>query len=227
MFQTKSSALGQMAVCACALLFAASAYSAEEPGSQPASAPKAPEAARPSANPIVELKTSLGVIEIELLQDKAPLSVENFVAYVSAGHYNGTLFHRVMPDFMIQGGGFAADFKQKPTKAPIKNEAANGLKNERGTVAMARTSAVDSATAEFFINVKDNAFLDHGVRDYGYAVFGKVVKGMDVADKIRMVKTATRSGMENVPVEPVVIESAKVKGKDEAPKAPESRPAEK
>jgi len=155
--------------------------------------------------PVVILTTSLGVIKIELDPEKAPISVENFLGYVDDGFYDGTMFHRVIPNFMVQGGGMTADGRKKKTKAQIKNEADNGLKNLRGTVAMARTQVKDSASSQFFINVVDNAFLDHGGRDFGYAVFGKLTEGMDVADKIAAVKT--RRG--NVPVEPVLIESAK------------------
>ena len=140
-------------------------------------------------NPTVVIKTSKGEIEAALYRDKAPITVDNFMKYVEAGFYTGTIFHRVICDFMIQGGGFNRYFTQKPTRPPIKNEAANGLKNERGTLAMARTSVVDSATAQFFINLKDNAGLNHSSRDYGYAVFGKVTKGMDVVDAIARVQT--------------------------------------
>jgi peptidyl-prolyl cis-trans isomerase A (cyclophilin A) len=161
--------------------------------------------------PVVVLETSQGNIEIELDPQKAPVTVENFLAYVDAGFYDGTIFHRVIPGFMIQGGGFDPSMTQKPTRAPIKNEADNGLRNDRGTIAMARTQAKDSATAQFFINVKDNDFLNHGGRDFGYAVFGHVVKGMDVVDKIAAVPTANRGMYQNVPVEPVVIEKARRK----------------
>jgi cyclophilin family peptidyl-prolyl cis-trans isomerase len=165
-------------------------------------------AAAQSKNPVVIITTSLGDITVELDQAKAPLSVENFLAYVKAGHYDGTIFHRVIPGFMIQGGGMTPDMREKPTRPPIKNEAANGLKNERGTVAMARTTAVDSATSQFFINTgTKNAFLDHKVRDFGYAVFGKVTGGMNVVDKIEGVKTQPG----DVPVEPVIIKSIRVK----------------
>jgi len=153
---------------------------------------------------VVVLETSLGTIELELDAEKAPISVENFLAYVDAGHYDGTLFHRVIPGFMIQGGGFDTSMKQKPTRGPIKNEADNGLTNQRGTVAMARTSDVDSATSQFFINVVDNGFLNHSGRDFGYAVVGKVTSGMDVADKIAAVKR----GAQDAPIEPVVIKKA-------------------
>ncbi len=147
----------------------------------------------------VLLTTSAGKIELELDEQKAPVSVKNFVDYVNKGFYNNTVFHRVIPGFMIQGGGFTADMQQKPVNAPIKNEADNGLLNTRGTIAMARTADKDSATSQFFINVADNAFLDHGQRDFGYAVFGKVVKGMDVADKISQVPTKNIGPYQNVP----------------------------
>jgi cyclophilin family peptidyl-prolyl cis-trans isomerase len=161
--------------------------------------------------PRVSLKTNMGEIVLELNPEKAPKSVENFLQYVKKGHYNGTIFHRVIPNFMIQGGGFNAEMQQKATSAPIENEAKNGLKNEVYTVAMARTSDPHSASAQFFINTKDNGFLDYPGQDgWGYAVFGKVVKGMDVVDKIKGVETAGAGPYQNVPVKPVVIESAKV-----------------
>ncbi len=156
--------------------------------------------------PMVIISTSLGDIKLELYEEQAPITVANFLAYVEEGFYDNTIFHRVINNFMIQGGGITADMKQKPTKAPIKNEAENGLKNERGTVAMARTADVNSATSQFFINHRDNAFLDHGVRDFGYAVFGKVVEGIEVVDKIAAVKT----GPGDVPVETVSVLSVKV-----------------
>lgn len=160
---------------------------------------------------MVVLETSQGNIVLELDAEKAPISVKNFLEYVDAGHFDGTIFHRVIPNFMIQGGGFTPDMKQKPTRGPIKNEADNGLKNEAGTIAMARTSVVDSATAQFFINLQSNDFLNHGGRDYGYAVFGRVVEGMDVVKKIGGVKTGSKGGMGDVPVEPVTITKAKRK----------------
>jgi len=161
-----------------------------------------------SKSPVVVITTSMGEITVQLDAEKAPLSVANFLEYVKSNHYNGTIFHRVIKGFMVQGGGMTADMREKPTRAPIKNEAANGLKNERGTLAMARTADVDSATSQFFINTgTKNAFLDHKVRDYGYAVFGKVVGGMDIVDKIESVKTAPG----DVPLEPVVIKSIRVK----------------
>jgi peptidyl-prolyl cis-trans isomerase A (cyclophilin A) len=158
-----------------------------------------------AGNPVVMMDTSLGKIKIELFAKEAPASVKNFLDYVHKGFYKGTIFHRVIPGFMAQGGGFTADMKQKPTNPPIKNEAGNGLKNERGTIAMARTMIVDSATAQFFINVADNSFLNHrdnSMQGYGYAVFGKVLEGMDVA-----VKTGMKMGMRDVPETPVVIKS--------------------
>lgn len=157
----------------------------------------------------VILTTNHGKITIELDAEKAPKTVENFLTYVNAGHYNGTIFHRVIDGFMIQGGGFEPGMKQKPTNEPVENEAKNGLKNDHYTIAMARTSAPHSATAQFFININDNSFLDYPGQDgWGYCVFGKVTDGTDVVDKIRAVKTA-RSGMHaDVPVEDVVIEKA-------------------
>jgi cyclophilin family peptidyl-prolyl cis-trans isomerase len=158
----------------------------------------------------VKLTTSMGAITIEL-DPKAPVSAENFARYVDSGHYNGTIFHRVIDGFMIQGGGFTKDMQQKPTQAPIKNEAGNGLKNDKYTLAMARTGVVDSATAQFFINVKDNDFLNHTndtPQGFGYAVFGKVVEGKDVVDKIAKVATGDKGPHQNVPTTPVVIEKA-------------------
>jgi peptidyl-prolyl cis-trans isomerase A (cyclophilin A) len=157
----------------------------------------------------VLLDTSFGKVEIELDTVKAPISSKNFLAYVDSGFYSNTIFHRVIPGFMVQGGGFNAQMAQKETRDPIKNEADNGLKNVRGTLSMARTSDVNSATSQFFINVNDNAFLDHGSRDFGYAVFAKVVSGMDVVDQIVNSQTTTKGGMQNVPVDPVLIKSAK------------------
>ena len=164
-------------------------------------------------NPVVVIETSMGTVKIELFAKEAPLSVKNFLDYASSGFYNGTIFHRVIPNFMIQGGGFTADMNEKPTKAPVKNEAGNGLKNDRGTLAMARTNIVDSATAQFFINVIDNDFLNHRdetVRGFGYAVFGKVIDGMAVVDKIAATRTGMKNGFPDVPATPVVIKSIKV-----------------
>ena len=160
------------------------------------------------------IETSLGTIELELDAAKAPLTVTNFMTYAKAGHYDGTVFHRVIDGFMVQGGGFTADMRQKETSAPIRNEAGNGLKNVRGTIAMARTAIVDSATSQFFINLKDNGFLDHRgshPQMFGYAVFGHVTKGMDVVDRIAKVKTGSRGFHQDVPVEPVVIRKVSVK----------------
>lgn len=161
-----------------------------------------------AANPKIVIKTSMGEIEAELFEDKAPVSVKNFLNYVQKGHYKNTIFHRVINNFMIQGGGFDKDLNEKKTGSPIKNEAGNGLKNETGTLAMARTGEVHSATAQFYINVADNGFLDH--RDesqagFGYAVFGKVTSGMPVVNKIKAVKTGIRGPLEDVPLESVVI----------------------
>ena len=161
------------------------------------------------ANPTVILDTTHGPIHLELDAANAPISTANFLEYVDSGHYTGTIFHRVIDGFMIQGGGFTHEMQQKPTNAPIKNEWKNGLKNKRGTIAMARTNVVDSATSQFFINVADNDFLDQPRDGAAYAVFGKVTKGMDVVDKIKSVKTGVKKGMGDVPVTPVAILSAK------------------
>ena len=164
-------------------------------------------------NPMVVLSTSMGDIKIELYADKAPITVKNFLDYAKAGYYDGTTFHRVIPNFMIQGGGMTADMQEKKgARPPIKNESDNGLKNETGTLAMARTSVPDSATSQFFINVKDNSFLNResAPDKVGYAVFGKVVEGMDVVKKIEQAKTASKGPHQNVPVDAVVIKSAKV-----------------
>lgn len=153
----------------------------------------------------VVMTTSHGDITIELDAEKAPITVENFLAYVDEGFFDETIFHRVIPGFMVQGGGMTEDMIQKKGHAPIKNEADNDLKNLRGTLAMARTADVNSATSQFFINLKDNAFLDHGSRDFGYAVFGRVIEGMDVVDAIAAVQTGNRGMHQDVPVEPVTI----------------------
>ena len=155
---------------------------------------------------MITIKTSHGDISVELFEDEAPISCENFRQYAADGHYDGTIFHRVIPNFMIQGGGMDENLADKPTRDPIKNEADNGVSNARGTLAMARTMVVDSATSQFFINLKDNGFLDHGTRDFGYAVFGKVSDGMDVVDKIAAVRTGNRAGHQDVPVEAVTIQ---------------------
>lgn len=158
------------------------------------------------ASPVVEIKTSMGNMKVELYPDKAPKTVKNFLAYVKENHYKGTIFHRVINGFMIQGGGFDKALNKKEAKAPIKNEAANGLGNKRGTIAMARTNVIDSATDQFFINHKDNNFLDYrDERNYGYCVFGKVISGMDVLDKIAKVQTTSKKYYRNVPETPVII----------------------
>ena len=164
-------------------------------------------------NPVVTMSTNMGDIRIELNSDKAPITTKNFLAYVNDGHFDGLIFHRVIPGFMIQGGGFDSKMSQRPTKSAIKNEAHNGLKNVKGSIAMARTDVVDSATAQFFINVKDNDFLDHkntSPDGYGYAVFGQVIEGMDIVHTIEKVKTGNRGMHQDVPVEAVVITSVKV-----------------
>lgn len=185
--------LKKIALIAGSVLFAANLMAAE-----PAKA-KAPH---------VVLDTSFGKVEIELDPVNAPISTKNFLAYVDSGFYTNTIFHRVIPGFMVQGGGFTPQMVQKPTKDPIRNEASNGLHNVRGSLSMARTSNPNSATSQFFINVTDNAFLDPG-RDAGYAVFAKVVSGMDVVDNIVNSQTTTKQGMQNVPIDPVLIKSAK------------------
>ena len=154
---------------------------------------------------MITIVTNQGDITIELFEKTAPISAENFKQYVNDGFYAETVFHRVIPNFMIQGGGMTADMIRKETRAPIKNEAANDEKNLRGTLAMARTGEVDSATSQFFINLRDNAFLDHGDRDYGYAVFARVTDGMDIVDAIAAVNTGTVAGQQDVPLEPVTI----------------------
>jgi len=162
---------------------------------------------------MVKFETSLGDFVIELDDAKAPVTVANFLQYVDDGHFDGTVFHRVIPGFVIQGGGMTADMTQKPTRKPIENEARNGLKNLRGTLSMARTNDINSATSQFFVNLVDNAFLDHqGPRNYGYAVFGRVVEGMDVIDAIAAVKTGRKRGHDDVPLEPVVVRSARRTG---------------
>lgn len=164
-------------------------------------------------NPQVVLETSMGTITIELFKEKAPITVRNFLGYVKEGFYDGLIFHRVIKDFMVQGGGMSESLEQKKPKFAIKNEATNGLSNTRGTLAMARTGVVDSATSQFFINTVDNLFLNHKGKQpdsFGYCVFGQVVEGMDVVDKIREVKTGNKNGHSDVPVEPVFITSARL-----------------
>ncbi len=172
--------------------------------------PAAMDCSGGTSNEVV-LSTNRGEITVELLPEQAPISVENFLGYVESCFYAGTVFHRVIPGFMIQAGGFTEALVQKQTRAPIQNEADNGLKNERGTVAMARRPDPNSATSQFYINLVDNQVLDHGVRDFGYAVFGRVTQGMDVVDAIAASATTVRNGMQDVPVENVIITSARRK----------------
>jgi cyclophilin family peptidyl-prolyl cis-trans isomerase len=184
-----------------------------------AAAPAAPPAAEPvpkaaPAEPVVALelaqgRTALGTITIALDAEKAPISVRNFLKYVRSGHYEGTVFHRVIPGFMIQGGGFTPELEEKPTQGPIRNEAKNGLRNSRGSVAMARTSDPDSADAQFFVNLRDNHRLDYGIGGAGYAVFGQVIEGMEVVERIAMVPTTSRGPHQNVPQVGVVIRKAR------------------
>jgi len=195
--QTSTARRGGLAACACALIILLGAWGARAEG----------------RHPMVKLTTNQGEIVLELYEDKAPKTVANFLAYVKDGFYDGTIFHRVIDGFMIQGGGFDKDMNQKDTKAPIPNEADNGLKNQKYTVAMARTQDPHSASAQFFINVADNDFLNHTSKTpqgWGYAVFGKVVKGTEVVDKIKSVPTGKKGWFEDVPLEPVVIEKAEV-----------------
>jgi cyclophilin family peptidyl-prolyl cis-trans isomerase len=183
--------------------------------------PPSPSPAAPFSGPVVVLETSMGTIKLGMYPDKTPITVKNFLAYVEKKHYDGTIFHRVISTFMIQGGGMDAAMKERPTDAPIKNEAKAAPSNRRGTVAMARTSDPNSATAQFFINVKDNLALDFGVRDAGYAVFGEVLEGMDVVDRIKLVPTAGG----DVPTTPVVIKTARVQGATKPAAAPAAKPA--
>jgi len=156
---------------------------------------------------MIRFETSLGDFTIELFEKEAPESVANFSRYIEEGFFDGTIFHRIVPGFVIQGGGFTEDMSQKKTKPPIKNEADNGLKNQRGTLSMARTNDINSATSQFFVNLKDNDFLDHSCGNFGYAVFAKVTDGMDVVDKIAAVETGRKRGFDDVPVEPVIMKS--------------------
>jgi peptidyl-prolyl cis-trans isomerase A (cyclophilin A) len=158
---------------------------------------------------MVRFETSHGAFTVELFPKEAPITVENFLQYVDEGHFDGTIFHRIVPGFVIQGGGLTSEFANKKTRPPISNEAKNGLKNGRGTLSMARTSDINSATSQFFVNLADNAFLDHGPRDYGYAVFGRISEGMDVIDKIARVGTGRVKGYSDAPLEDVIILSAR------------------
>ena len=192
------------------------------------SATVSPTPAAPTrSGPVVVLETSMGDIRIALDEQKAPITVKNFLTYARAGHYDGTVFHRVIPRFMVQGGGMDATLKEKATRPPIKNEAANKLRNDRGTVAMARTAEPNSATAQFFINVKNNASLDYGIGGPGYAVFGTVIDGMDVVDRIVAVPTTSMGGHQDVPVTPVVIKRARVEGAARAPAGASPEPIAK
>lgn len=154
---------------------------------------------------MIKIKTTSGDIEVKLYEEEAPISSENFKSYVKDGFFEGTIFHRVIPNFMVQGGGMTENMENKSTNAPIKNEANNGKKNLRGTLAMARTMEIDSATSQFFINLVDNSFLDHGDRDFGYAVFGEVTDGMDIVDEIASSETGSKMGHQDVPIEPIMI----------------------
>jgi peptidyl-prolyl cis-trans isomerase A (cyclophilin A) len=158
---------------------------------------------------MVVFETSMGEFKLDCFPEDAPITVENFLGYVDEGFFDGTVFHRVIPGFMVQAGGFDEEMHQKSTRDQIKNEADNGLKNERGSLSMARTAEVDSATSQFFINLKDNDFLDHGSRDFGYAVFARVAEGMDVVDEIAKVPTSSSGGHQDVPIEPVLVKSAR------------------
>ena len=169
----------------------------------------AEESSKP-VNPRIAMETSEGVITLELFQDKAPISVQNFLDYAKSGQYNGTIFHRVIAGFMVQGGGFSQSWEKKTTQTPIKNEADNGLKNIPGSIAMARTNVVDSATSQFFINLVNNHSLNHSPRNFGYAVFGQVVEGMDVVSKIGRARTQTKHGKRDAPVKDIIIMSVKL-----------------
>lgn len=158
---------------------------------------------------MIRFETTLGSFSIELFEDKAPISAANFLKYVDDEFFDGTIFHRIVPGFVIQGGGFTEDMTQKRTQPAIKNEADNGVKNTRGTLSMARTSDINSATSQFFVNLKDNDFLDHSRGNFGYAVFGRVTEGMEIIDKIAAVKTGRRRGFEDVPLDPVIMTSVR------------------
>ena len=191
-----------------ALITGCSLMESDDSRSEPVASKKKKKAVKETVN--VEFETTMGNFKVELYTKKAPITVANFLEYVDDGFYNDTIFHRVIAGFMVQCGGFDIDMEEKDNKRePIKNEADNGLLNSRATLSMARTSDINSATSQFFINVKDNAFLDHGQRDFGYAVFGKVIEGMDVVDGIAGVKTGSHGFHDDVPVEPVIIKSVK------------------
>jgi len=212
--RSRSLVRGSLVIMSLLLTAAVASAADPAPSGAAATAKEGTKMEQTGKNPIVVISTSMGTIEAELYADKAPESVKNFLAYAESGHYNDTVFHRVIKGFMIQGGGMTADMNQKPTKAAIKNEADNGLKNTNGTLAMARTSVVDSATSQFFINVADNTFLDHKngtPRDFGYAVFGEVISGMDVVERIKVVKTGAKGPFSSdCPLEPVLIQSVRL-----------------
>jgi peptidyl-prolyl cis-trans isomerase A (cyclophilin A) len=217
-----------MPLLACVLVLAQAAAPVAPAPTAPAASETAPKPA--PSGPFVALevaqgRTSLGTITIALDAEKAPVSVENFLRYVRSGHYDGTVFHRVIPGFMIQGGGFTPELEEKPTRPAIRNEARNGLRNSRGAVAMARTNDANSATSQFFVNLRDNHRLDFGISGAGYAVFGQVVEGMDVVDRIAMVPTTSRGPHENVPQVGVVIRRARELPPAEAPAAKPAEPA--
>ncbi len=191
-----------------ALLLTLAQAAPQAPAPVPAPTPKPAPAGPFVALDVTQARQALGTIVIALNREKAPISVDNFLQYVKAGHYDGTVFHRVMPNFMIQGGGFTPELEEKPTRPPIKNEAKNGLRNARGTVAMARTNNPDSATSQFFINVRENHRLDFGISGAGYAVFGEVVEGLEIADRISFTPTTTRGPHQNAPQTSVVIRRA-------------------
>lgn len=208
MYRAFRSLVGVVAVCA---LFLVGCENKNQNEAAVSAASTTPTQETVVKNPLVEINTSLGKIVVELDAQKAPITVENFVTYVNDGFYSQTIFHRVIPGFMVQGGGFTTDFQQKETRAPIKNEANNGLQNKRGTLAMARTMDPNSASAQFFINLTDNDFLNYrSPQEQGYAVFGKVVDGMAVVDQIAKQPTTNRNGHADVPVNNIVIESMKV-----------------
>lgn len=167
-------------------------------------------AAQPALRPVVELQTSMGLVRVELLPEQAPLTVANFLQYVNSGFYDDTVFHRVIEGFVVQGGGFTPELRPKPTRKPVRIETKNGLPNERGAVAMARQWGKNTATSQFFVNLKDNTELDRGVRRFGYTVFGRVIEGMEVVDRISRVQTSRRGPMEDVPILPVFLEGARV-----------------
>ena len=174
----------------------------------------------PDVRVLVEIETTMGNIEVELYRNFAPITVENFLTYAREDHYDGTIFHRVIDNFIVQGGGLTEDMTEKATRGSITNEASNGLRNERGTIAMARTNDKDSATSQFYFNIKHNVVLDHGVRNYGYAVFGKVIKGMNIVDMISKTPVAVKNGMSDVPVDPIKVIDVREIGRQETERGP-------